>query len=271
MLLAIADNANDEGICWPSTATLAFKCRTEERAAQTLLAKLESQGDIYRQQVRGRTHSNRFCLVSALYPQEARRSLTKWFGMKSPQVNAILKKVQVFAPIAIDERNANSRDPFEEKVQELAREAHVPAEKRPKLAPITSVTVSNIRERKKTAATAHSKSNGKSKPNHTTAAAADRVKEIALSLYAIFEIEEPSASMLARMPHLTNNYVRGWSKYKTAADRVRAERKLIPLGPGFYVSQMKAKKEAPPPPTTQDDFDNIVPRQENFLEQMGRR
>ena len=34
LLLAIADHANDDGICWPSVARLAHKARTTKRQAQ---------------------------------------------------------------------------------------------------------------------------------------------------------------------------------------------------------------------------------------------
>lgn len=43
VLLALADNANDEGHCWPSATTIARKCgqgeRTVRRAVQSLIAK----------------------------------------------------------------------------------------------------------------------------------------------------------------------------------------------------------------------------------------
>lgn len=44
MMLAIADNANDRGVAWPSVATLAAKCSVQERAAQYTLQTLQREG-----------------------------------------------------------------------------------------------------------------------------------------------------------------------------------------------------------------------------------
>ncbi len=48
MLLAMADHANDEGVCWPSVETLARKCRIKKRQTQYLLNDLEKSGAIKR-------------------------------------------------------------------------------------------------------------------------------------------------------------------------------------------------------------------------------
>jgi DNA-binding transcriptional ArsR family regulator len=44
LLLALADAANDEGVCWPSVTTLARKCRTSDRTVQRHLRDLEAAG-----------------------------------------------------------------------------------------------------------------------------------------------------------------------------------------------------------------------------------
>lgn len=46
MLLALADAANNEGTCFPKIETLAKKVRCKKRNAQTILRKLEKNGDI---------------------------------------------------------------------------------------------------------------------------------------------------------------------------------------------------------------------------------
>ena len=45
-LLALADRADEEGVCWPSVPTLARKCATGERTIQRHLATLQSLGVI---------------------------------------------------------------------------------------------------------------------------------------------------------------------------------------------------------------------------------
>lgn len=44
MLLAIADNADDDGTAWPSIETLARKCRVDRRTAQRTVRRLETDG-----------------------------------------------------------------------------------------------------------------------------------------------------------------------------------------------------------------------------------
>jgi DNA-binding transcriptional ArsR family regulator len=59
VLLALADNANDEGTdCWPSIGKLVEKCSMSERAVQGHLAALEESGYIKRHERLGR--SNKF-------------------------------------------------------------------------------------------------------------------------------------------------------------------------------------------------------------------
>ncbi|MGV1016780.1 MAG: helix-turn-helix domain-containing protein [Fluviibacter phosphoraccumulans] len=61
VLLALADNANDEGTdCWPSVGKLVEKCSMSERAVQGHLAALEEEGYIKRHERLGR--SNKFTI-----------------------------------------------------------------------------------------------------------------------------------------------------------------------------------------------------------------
>ncbi|MEM1043494.1 MAG: helix-turn-helix domain-containing protein [Bacteroidota bacterium] len=56
LLLALADNANDEGVCWPSVATLGRKCATADR--RTVLRQLdwlEREGFVDREKRPGRS------------------------------------------------------------------------------------------------------------------------------------------------------------------------------------------------------------------------
>ncbi len=54
MLLALADNANDAGVCWPSVPTLARKCGVEKRAALDTLGRLEDAGHLVIERWSGR-------------------------------------------------------------------------------------------------------------------------------------------------------------------------------------------------------------------------
>jgi len=46
LMLALADFCNDEGICWPSQATLAHRVRCTERGVQKMIDCLISEGEI---------------------------------------------------------------------------------------------------------------------------------------------------------------------------------------------------------------------------------
>src|SRR5260370_37923894 len=44
VLLALADHARDDGLCWPSIRTIAAKARIEERSAQRIIRRLIEKG-----------------------------------------------------------------------------------------------------------------------------------------------------------------------------------------------------------------------------------
>lgn len=46
VLLALADNANDQGFCWPSLETIAKKANISRRYVISIIKKLEKRGDI---------------------------------------------------------------------------------------------------------------------------------------------------------------------------------------------------------------------------------
>ncbi len=54
VLLALADCANDEGLCWPSMATLSKKCSKGERTVQGVIKDLVSNGHLSRTEVPGK-------------------------------------------------------------------------------------------------------------------------------------------------------------------------------------------------------------------------
>jgi hypothetical protein len=48
VLLKLADMANDEGVCWPATATLGDQCGLDRRSVRRILARLEAAGHVHR-------------------------------------------------------------------------------------------------------------------------------------------------------------------------------------------------------------------------------
>lgn len=67
VLLALADNANDEWYCWPNQETIAFKASMTTRNLRRVLAQLEEQGYIRIEERRrsdGYRASNGYLLIS---------------------------------------------------------------------------------------------------------------------------------------------------------------------------------------------------------------
>lgn len=62
VLLALADNANDEGHCWPSVDTLARKCDLTDRAVRIQIDGLIHQKLVVMEQGGGREHPNHYFL-----------------------------------------------------------------------------------------------------------------------------------------------------------------------------------------------------------------
>jgi len=69
LLLAIADHANDDGLCWPSVGRLAEKARTTKRQAQRLIAELEAAGELVVERGDGRGHTSIYHLKDDIQGQ----------------------------------------------------------------------------------------------------------------------------------------------------------------------------------------------------------
>jgi len=65
MLLAIADHANDDGVCWPSVKRLAARCRVQERQAKKLIKQLEESGELIVERGIGRKHTSLYTIKGA--------------------------------------------------------------------------------------------------------------------------------------------------------------------------------------------------------------
>lgn len=65
VLMALADAADDQGVCWPSVSTLARKCSVSTRTVRRALRVLVDQGLLVaepRRRPDGSSTSNRYCL-----------------------------------------------------------------------------------------------------------------------------------------------------------------------------------------------------------------
>jgi hypothetical protein len=75
VLLALADCANDEGVCWPSMATLAAKCSKSDRTVQAAIKALVGKGHLTRNEILGKgcnytVHPRSGCAPEAAAPRK---------------------------------------------------------------------------------------------------------------------------------------------------------------------------------------------------------
>jgi hypothetical protein len=55
VLLSLSDNANDEGVCWPSMPTMCRRCDLSDRSIQRAILDLEAGGHVTRKERPGRS------------------------------------------------------------------------------------------------------------------------------------------------------------------------------------------------------------------------
>jgi len=78
VLLALADNASDEGLCWPSIATICRKTCKSERTVQGCIGRLVAAGHLSRDEVAGKgckyiVHPRRDCTPAETAPPQPLR------------------------------------------------------------------------------------------------------------------------------------------------------------------------------------------------------
>lgn len=71
VLIALCDNANDQGECYPSIATIAYKCSMGERTVQGHITALEALGIVRREMRRGRSTNYRISSAHFDAPAES--------------------------------------------------------------------------------------------------------------------------------------------------------------------------------------------------------
>ena len=88
LLLALADNANDDGYCWPSIDTLARRTRTHRATVIRGIERLETTGEVIAHRS-GR--GNRYLVVVGMVPEAVRASLEKHLKYSTEQCDEALK------------------------------------------------------------------------------------------------------------------------------------------------------------------------------------
>jgi len=91
-MLALADYGNDERICWPSVKSLAAKIRLSERQTQTLLRKLEANGDITTHKQAGRYDTNVYEIAPIRGEEECAPAVARGEAQRTQGVKPVAPK-----------------------------------------------------------------------------------------------------------------------------------------------------------------------------------
>ncbi len=115
VLLALADWANDDGICWPSIPRLATKARVSVRTAQYIVQRLEARGYVSIERGGGRRHPNHYRVhpphgLMAQTPQPPHPSAPE--TMQSPHPSGGATPLRKGAGIAYNGARAAAPEPL---------------------------------------------------------------------------------------------------------------------------------------------------------------
>lgn len=98
LLLALADHADDNGVCWPSIGRLAQKARIEPRQAKRHLRALEKEGELFTLPQKGmpggRGYTNLYFVTVALETDEIARVLTERFDMSPEEAKKTAEQIK---------------------------------------------------------------------------------------------------------------------------------------------------------------------------------
>jgi hypothetical protein len=124
VLLALADYANDNGICWPDVATLATKARLTDRQVSNVLNDLIRDGDLAMVAGRGRGKHSTYAVLVGLddaQQEKVKSFLRNNFGEIKTLKNDANKrgnsqqekgKFDVFPKVDSAQREASNPDPI---------------------------------------------------------------------------------------------------------------------------------------------------------------
>jgi len=158
LLLAMADHADDDGVCWPGIPRLAAKTRTSERQTIRNVEKLAQSGEIFLSRQCGRGHSNLYFITVGLAPDEIIHILQSRFelgleaieltkslasatlkgdtGDRVYQEEKVTPVTQKVTPVTLKGDIAMSPEPLEPSMEPSIKERH---KKRPPAIPAVQI------------------------------------------------------------------------------------------------------------------------------------
>ena len=104
VLLALADRADEDGICWPGVAYLAERARVQDRQVQRIIQELVRTGELVVQHGTGRGFTNHYLVVTGLEDGDILRVLTRRLDYTAVEAQKVLAEItqkrQMFPPPA---------------------------------------------------------------------------------------------------------------------------------------------------------------------------
>lgn len=129
VLISLADNANDSGVCWPSIPTIGKRCCTSERAVQNAIKWLEQAGIVTANRNNGR-HTSYTVTPASYAPPQDMHPRTKCAGAgdaATPAAGAPHPRTPCATPP--HQMPSNRKEPSKE-----PSENHQPARRAPRVA-----------------------------------------------------------------------------------------------------------------------------------------
>jgi DnaD/phage-associated family protein len=81
VILALADRADEDGICWPGIGDIARRARLGDRQVQRIIFQLKECGELYIQNAVGRGHTNNYFITCGLESEAISDVLKRRFDM----------------------------------------------------------------------------------------------------------------------------------------------------------------------------------------------
>ena len=157
LMVVLAEQAHEDGVCWPGIARLAQRVNTSERNVQLLIRELEQAGELLVEQGAGRGNTNLYRVLAPLTLDRLLSDLTAQLekvksGAEKVKVSALLadlekvkdraEKVKSSAPLSNSEKVKSGA----QKVKSSAQKVKSSAEKVKPSSPEPSRTDKNLQE-----------------------------------------------------------------------------------------------------------------------------
>lgn len=123
VMLALANRADEDGLCWPGVAYIAKRARLEERQVQNILRQLAASGELYVTSGGGRGNTNLYFITCGMSAEQIASVLVERLDMLPLDAARIAETVQSSEKGAIREQKGCNSLP--QTVQGIAPDTNI--------------------------------------------------------------------------------------------------------------------------------------------------